>query len=168
MARKEPRVIPQLRLAREYPKYVDYMLFHRHVLEQMPAFARWDKRLQKLIDSEGRSLGINLQDSRAWDDLYVHIAVPIRTSFWWGWENCWRLQDLHAKWIEWMKIHQPKKNAERQILHVFMSDLKRQVEGEKDMWEAITNRLFEQQDGTGEDDESFWTLPSAQSIGAKG
>lgn len=167
MARKEPRIVPQLRLAWEYPRYIEFVAVHRQILEQMRALARWDEKLQALIDSEGRALGISLEDAHAWDDLYVSIARPINASFWWGWESCWRLQELHGKWVQTRKTRRLKTDTQRQIPHAVLTNLKRHVEGEKDPWEAITNLLFEQQNGSSEAEESFWTLPPVESIGSK-
>lgn len=168
MALGERKVIPQLRFAHEYPDYVDYVQFHRHLLEQAPAFGAWDEKLRALTDRQGKSLGFNLNDSLEWDDFYLYIAVPLRASFWWGWERRWHLHELHGKWNQHIKSNQPKNEAGQRVLHVFMKGLGNHIEGEKDPWEAITNRLFEQQgSGIDEGDESFWSLPEVERIGTK-
>ena len=52
------------------------------------------------------------------------------------------------------------------IAHTFVTGVNVPVPGEKDSWEAITNKLFEQQLGK-DDDEGFWALPEAGKIGQK-
>lgn len=167
MALEAPGVIPQLHFAHEYPDYVEFIQAHRQCVERLPAYNSWDERLQGLCEREGRALGLDLEDSFEWDDFYLYIAVPMHATFWWSWEKLWRVQDLHRKWNKWYEARRPKEETVQRVLHVFMTGLKQHVEGEKDSWEAITNRLFEQGDAGAEEDEAFWALPEAERIGTK-
>ncbi len=163
MALTEPEVIPQLRLLDDHTGFVDFQLLHRHTLEQIRPFAAWDEKLRELMDLEGRARGLNLEDAAQWDDFYQYISVPMRASFWWRWEQLWHLRDIYDRW-QLMAKQKAAENASRQaFFRAFIVDLKQHVEGEKDPWEALTHRLFEQ----GDQDEALWELPQAEKLAAK-
>ena len=92
MAVTEPRLVPNLKDANEYPGYVEFLLAHRDRLEQHGAFGRWDIRLNALIDAEATTLGFLLNDPDECEEMAIAITAPIRCAFWYGWENVFNLR----------------------------------------------------------------------------
>lgn len=92
MAITEARLGVCLTDAHEYPGYVEFLQAHRHRLKQHAAFARWDYRLNALIESEGRLLGFDLTDPDQSEEWAIAIDGPIRCTFWYGWETVLNLK----------------------------------------------------------------------------
>lgn len=100
MAHTERRVIPYLSGAHHYTNYTQFLLMHRHHLEAYPAFEAWDAKIIQLAEREARLLGVRSDTRQGWEAAHNHIEVPLRSSFWFGWETVYRLKHLFEQQIE--------------------------------------------------------------------
>lgn len=87
MARTERSLRPKLTEADKYPSYASFAEAHRLVLEQSTGFAAWDAKIMKLAEREASRASIGLDDRRSCDAFVRHFAMPLRCSFWYGWES---------------------------------------------------------------------------------
>ena len=74
-------------IAKAVDGFDEFVLDCQRRLEDTRAFSRWERRLQRLAESEGRRLHFDLDDHRYWDALYVNLLDPLKESFWRGWED---------------------------------------------------------------------------------
>ncbi len=87
MARREPRLTPDLRNASRFGDFSQFRTAHRDNLEQNDLFRRWQERLFNIAEREGRHFGLRVDDSMtAWDVWYHQIVQPMRKEMWTAWE----------------------------------------------------------------------------------
>ena len=165
MAMTERRVKPVLFDAHEYPSHGLFVQVHRHRMEQLSAFRPWDEKLQFLIEREGYSRDIALDDPRVWDAFFNQIAVPIRNSFWYGWEQVYRLEELYHKQVELAN----GKKAKQEVVHVYAPPVAQRLavntlpdESETGIWDKVAAKLFD--DMQGDNNEALWELPEAHAV----
>ena len=145
MAMTDRRIKPVLFDAHEYSSYVLFLQIHRHRLEQSHAFRPWDDKLQFMIEREANSHDIGLDHSGTWDDFYNQVALPIRNSFWYGWELVYRLEDLYRAQV---KLARQDKNKP-EVIRVYAPPVAQRLavstlpdENEMSLWEKVATKLF--------------------------
>ena len=92
MAMIEPGFSPDVSGAEQYVSYTQFLLFHRKAMETYPRFARWDREIEQLVESQEPRADA---DRKLWDNFITHVAEPIRASFWFGWESAVELHRLY-------------------------------------------------------------------------
>lgn len=87
MARREPRLIPDLSSASRFADFSQFRTAHRDRLEQNELFRKWQERLFNIAEREGRHFALRVDDSMtAWDIWYHQIVLPMRKEMWTAWE----------------------------------------------------------------------------------
>lgn len=87
MARREPRLAPNLSNASRFGDFSQFRTAHRDKLEQSDLFRKWQERLFNIAEREGRHFGLRVDDSMtAWDIWYHQIVQPMRKEMWTAWE----------------------------------------------------------------------------------
>lgn len=157
MAYQERRLRPDVDGAHQYPSFSLFRSVHRHRLESLPPFARWDEKLQFLIEREASGCGMNLEDPKEWDIFYRFMAGPIRSSFWYGWELIHGLEGMYKAEVESFE----KTITRREVLHVYTPPAKPRFapsalpEGEElRVWDRMATRLFDEMNGDA--NEKLW------------
>lgn len=100
MAKHESRIIPILSGAHQYATYIQFATAHRHRLEGISAFERWEMVLEKIAEDEGNRLSLRSDDPRQWDPFVNAVVTPIRCAFWYGWEGVYNLRKLYDQQVE--------------------------------------------------------------------
>lgn len=115
MAKQEGRIIPILSGAHQYATYIQFATAHRHRLESLGAFERWETALEQLANAEGKRLNLRSDDPRHWDPFINAIVTPIRCSFWYGWESAFNLRKLYEQQVKLAR----RETSSPAILRVF-------------------------------------------------
>jgi hypothetical protein len=100
LAKTEPQLTPDLRWAHEYKSYLQFIMAHRHLLEQKTAFEPWEAEIQRLTVSEGRRCHLQVESPAEWERLYTGIGVLLRCAFWYGWEVVYEMQRRYEQRME--------------------------------------------------------------------
>lgn len=164
MALKDRRIRPDLAQAYQYPSFDLFRTVYRHHLESLDALAPWDDKLQRLIEREANGARVDMSSQRVWDAFYQNVAMPIRSSFWYGWEQVWQLEGRYSAAVEEFQ----KRNRKRPVLHVYHPEppagpvaAKQGVSSEEQAhWDRVAEKLFDEMHADG--DEAFWDLPGAE------
>jgi hypothetical protein len=164
MAQTERRIIPYLSDAHQYTSYRAFMVMHQRRLEQHHAFEPWDMKIVALAEREAS----RLDAQQPWE-LASRIEVPLRSSFWFGWERAYRLKHLYEQQVELAR----RQHAPSAVLRVHnppvsplipSSPLPEKV-ADDDRWANLAVEMFENLDGDA--DETLWEMPAAEAQGAK-
>jgi hypothetical protein len=160
MALRERRLRPMMEGCYQYPTFGLFRSVHRHQLEEFDAFRPWDGKLQALVEREAHASG-DLDDARKWESFYRNVAAPIRSAFWYGWEQVYQLEQLYDAE---MKRYQ-NSLAPAPVLKVYTPPKSAGVptalpEGEElKIWEKMAKALFDELNG--DSDDQVWTTPPA-------
>ncbi len=92
LATSDPRLTPVLEGAHQYLSYVQFMLAHRHRLQQANVFQEWEERLQQITDAEVKHWSLRLDNPRHWEIIENCLSVPLHCAFWFGWETVYNLK----------------------------------------------------------------------------
>lgn len=169
MAKTERRLIPILSGAHQYVSYPMFLAAHRHRLEMAAVYGPWEARLHALSDREAVNRRLKLDDQAHWDLAHTHIYVPLRCSFWFGWEGVYRLQMLYEQQVE---LHRRQTEAPT-VLRVFNPPQSPLIPcspipdkfTDDDRWDSMVNQMFETLDG--DNNEQLWEMPDPQQIAQK-
>ena len=115
MARREPRLTPDLTNSSRFGDFNQFRTAHRDKLEQSELFRKWQERLFNIAEREGRHFGLRVDDSMtAWDVWYHQIVLPMRKEMWTAWEAWHDMPDkFHATAAE-----QRQRQGTVTLLHV--------------------------------------------------
>ena len=130
-----------------------------------------EARLQQLSEREAGALGVKLDSPKLWEVFYSKICAPIRSAFWYGWEQIHQLEVLYQQEYARHEADRSKTMVLRVARRVHDRPLppaKGYVPStlpdteELTVWEAVAAKLFEEM-RLG-DEDALWELPPPEQV----
>lgn len=170
MALTDRGVRANLRDVAHYTSYRQFRMAHRAFHESSRRFVPWDKKLQRMAESEAWWMGYDLDRSvRAWDGFHMFVLAPMKEAFWRGWETHARLEpsflERRKAWLDRVR-ETPNSVVRTSDLAPAIPDLTSEQVTETERWDRLASKLFgAEQETTSqcpeppEPDDEFWELP---------
>lgn len=162
MAFTERRICPDLSEAHQCSSYAYFRAVHRYRMESRPAFDPWLQKIEHLIEREGNSQNVRLNDTRCWERFYSEVADFIHSAFWCGWESVFHLEELYDN-----KMDEARRLRDKScVLKVYTPEPLPQnmdsAENRESLWGRVASKLFD--DPNADHDAAHWDFTPSDAL----